>query len=112
MNNQPRRNNPRRNNQSRAVNQKLASIKTKLHGKELVVADHPPAYTTRPWCPLTYESESLTVSDNVGITITVENIMTEVRARYGITATSPVSIKVLRALLGDFNWRDTAYAIA
>lgn len=83
------------NNRTRAV-QAVRNLERRITGHKTVPANNPPAFVQRPWNSWTFEKLETTTSNLQTVTITVNDIVNNIRSRGAIGVTgNQIQLKVL-----------------
>lgn len=84
-------------NQSRAM-QAVRNLERRMTGHRTVPANNPPAFVERPWNSWTFERLETTTTQLQGISITVNDIITQIRSKCAIAAeNNQILIKIQSA---------------
>lgn len=75
-----------RNNGPQHVTTAIRQLERRLTGHKTVPANNPPAYVQRPWNSWTFERTEITTADLQGYSITVGDIINQIRAKCNIAA--------------------------
>jgi hypothetical protein len=80
-----------------AVNQRFKELERRLTGHKTVPAPNPPAFVQLPWNSWTFERLDTTTADLQGASITVSDVITQIRGKLLLTEGSDIRIKVQSA---------------
>jgi len=79
---------------SPTVDQRFKMLERRLTGHKTVPATNPPAFVQLPWNSWTFERAETTNSDLQGISITVNDVLSQIRTRVNLADGADVRIKV------------------
>jgi hypothetical protein len=76
------------------VRSEIRNLERRLTGHKTVPADNPPAFVQRPWNSWTYERTDVSTQTDQSVTVTVEDILEQIRSELSIGGGADLRIKV------------------